>query len=139
MARSVSWGYSEDSITRAPLWGENEDAVRLEEEIAVGIGRIEWHELLSVGHEEPDRREVGMIHAGIHGKDELPAARLQPRRETIEPLERLASFVAVEEFEMLFADVDAADREGLARKFDGIELHCRSTLERGPPCPMPPP
>ena len=78
-----------------------------------GPGRVfDRLDLLAVLHMQADRRQIGMIHAGIHGEDEFAARHLlrQPGELSI----GRPAFVCGKQHDFMQRRVDVAECEGRA-------------------------
>ena len=110
------------------LIGEGEDTIGFEEEVARAIGGVERHELLAAPNVKAQRRQIRLIHPGVHREDKPLTMGFQPAINSFERLQRPVRIIAQEQLEPLLPDVHATHRHALARH-DGIaELNGRGAV-----------
>jgi hypothetical protein len=107
-----------------------EHAVRLQVEVAGPIGRVGALQLLPVLHVEPDRRAVLVIHAAVHGEDQLRAER--GLAQLVERADGLPVRALPEQPDAMPAQVGRADHEFVA----GVEHGPAGSVRRGRVSPM---
>ena len=95
-----------------------EHAIRHHAEIAWPGARDEMSRFHAVLDIEPDRAPVFMVHAGIHGEDQLAAGRGNLRGEAVEIRKRGAVGMGMEEGESGIVRREPADGEGLLLEAD---------------------
>src|SRR3954471_22021062 len=69
-----------------PGLGDEEYAVRLQEEVAVAIGEVERGDLSTVLHQQADGRKVWLEHSGVHGEAQPLVSAREPRPQPVEAI-----------------------------------------------------
>src|SRR5262249_13128767 len=89
--------------------GHEEHAVRLPVEIAKILADVQRRLLLATLDQEANRAQIRLIHAGVHGKQQVgPFRRLQLSEKAADRAEGSAALSAPSHPDLELADVDAA-------------------------------